>query len=141
MIRTSSVWRLTPVFEKIERKCARAVLRRMLSRSEASSRDKPLASSRARPVSAGVRLYSCAVTVLLASDLPTASRTYTTTVGLPLPSTSSWDGTSSTTTPRLTCPDGRDTDIASAPWAARLPCRLRRKALRTSRPSSRLSLG
>ncbi|MNG28628.1 hypothetical protein D3C84_1139140 [compost metagenome] len=100
--------------EKIERKCARAVLRRMFNTSEASSSDRPLASSMARPVSAGVRLYNCAVARLLTSDLPTASRTYTTTVGWPLPSTQSWDGISSTTTPRLTCPEGREIDNAAA---------------------------
>ena len=43
-IRTSSVWRRTPVLEKMERRWARAVLRRMLSASAASSSDRPLAS-------------------------------------------------------------------------------------------------
>ena len=43
MMRTSSVWRRTPVLEKIERRCARAVLRRIFKNSEASSSDRPLA--------------------------------------------------------------------------------------------------
>lgn len=43
-MRTNSVWRRTPVLEKMERRWARAVLRRMLSASAASSSDRPLAS-------------------------------------------------------------------------------------------------
>ncbi|MNN92110.1 hypothetical protein D3C81_2103420 [compost metagenome] len=81
MMRTSSVCRRTPVLEKIARRWARAVLRRMFSASAASSSDRPLASSRHSAVSAGVRLNSCLATVVLVSDLPTASRIYTTTAG------------------------------------------------------------
>ncbi|MNP56714.1 hypothetical protein D3C76_1514630 [compost metagenome] len=79
---------------------------------------------------------------MLTSDLLTASRTYTTTVGLPLPSSRSPEGINSTTTPRLTCPDGREIEVASATCTPLLaPCLARWKALRTSRANSRLSLG
>ena len=52
------VWRVTPVLEKVERKCAREVLRLMPSSSEASSRVRPLANNMASWVSAGVKSNS-----------------------------------------------------------------------------------
>ncbi|MCY1458023.1 hypothetical protein D9M71_753700 [compost metagenome] len=135
-MRTSSVWRRTPVLEKIERRCARAVLRRMLRSSAASSSDRPLASSMARAVSALVRLNSCLVTTSLASDLLAASRMYTSAAGLPFSSAQSMDGMGSTTSPRFTCPEGRVTDMASAVLVVSSA-----KAERIRRCSSRLSLG
>ena len=135
-MRTSSVWRRTPVLEKMERKCARAVLRRMFRASAASSRDRPLVNSMASAVSALVRLNSCLVTASLARDLLAASRMYTSAAGWPFSSAQSRDGIDSTTTPRLTSPEGRVTDMASAPFGASGA-----KAPRIKRCSSRLSLG
>lgn len=53
--RTNMACRVTSVFEKIERRWARTVLRMITNSSEASSRVRPLASSSASCFSAGVR--------------------------------------------------------------------------------------
>ncbi|MCY1183489.1 hypothetical protein D9M73_241180 [compost metagenome] len=90
----------------------------------------------ARAVSALVRLNSCLVTTSLARDLLEASRMYTSAAGWPFSSAQSRDGIDSTTTPRLTSPEGRVTDMASASFGAS-----GENAARIKRCSSRLSLG
>src|SRR5690606_35660896 len=74
MRRTNSVWRVMPLLEKIERRCARAVLREIASEDAASSSDRPAARRRASDASAGVRSKSWRTRSFSTSVLASGSR-------------------------------------------------------------------
>jgi hypothetical protein len=81
IIRINSVCFWVPVFAKIERNWARAVLGLMPRRLEASHKDRPFTNSRTNAVSAGVSLYKRWATATGASVRNAGSRTNTVTAG------------------------------------------------------------
>jgi hypothetical protein len=96
----------TPVLEKIERRCARAVLRRMFSASAASSSESPLASWIASIVSAAVSWNSSCASRNGGFALLSVSRTNTAALGRCLPSVQRSGEIGCTTRPQLTLPEG-----------------------------------